>query len=307
MRVLVTGASGFIGRPLCNTLAASGYTVRAALRERRAAGLVPSVEIVQLPDLAGSVDWSPLIAGIDAVVHLAAIAHAGREVPDAAYDQVNHRATAAFARAAAAANVRRFVFVSSIGAQSAATADHPLTEAEEARPAKVYGHAKLAAEDAVRASGVRHTILRPMLVYGPDPKGNIARLKWLADLPLPLPFASLTAPRSLLALDNLVEAIRFALEDERAANETFIVADAETISVAEIIAILRDASGRRPALVPVPPGLMSFACGLIGRREQWDQLAGSLVAPPAKLMAAGWRPVTDPRAAFAAMATPPRR
>jgi nucleoside-diphosphate-sugar epimerase len=310
MRVLVTGASGFIGRPLCNTLAASGYTVRAALRERRAAGLVPGVEIVRLPDLAGPVDWAPLLSGIDAVVHLAAIAHAGRAVADAAYEKVNHQATAAFARAAAAANVRRFVFVSSIGAQSAATADHTLTEDEEPRPAKVYGQAKLAAESAVRAANVPYTILRPMLVYGPDPKGNIARLKWLADLPLPLPFASLTAPRSLLALDNLIEAIRFALEDERAANETFIVADAETISVAEIVTILRETSGRRAALVPVPAGLMGFACSLIGQRERWDQLAGSLVAHPAKLIAAGWRPVTDPRSAFAALgkrATRPRR
>jgi nucleoside-diphosphate-sugar epimerase len=307
MRVLVTGASGFIGRPLCNTLAASGYSVRGALRERRGAGLVPGIETVPLPDLAGPVDWAPLLTGMDVVVHLAAIAHAGREVPDAAYDQVNHQATAALAHAAADAQVRRFVFISSIGAQSAATADHPLTENEVPRPAKVYGQAKLAAERAVQASGAPYTILRPMLVYGPDPKGNIARLTWLADLPVPLPFASLTAPRSLLALDNLIEAIRFAMDDDRAANETFIVADAETISVAEIIAILRTASGRRPALIPVPPGLMSMTCSLLGRREQWDQLAGSLVAPPAKLMAAGWRPVTEPRKAFAAMVMPPRR
>jgi nucleoside-diphosphate-sugar epimerase len=300
-RVLVTGASGFIGRPLCTSLAAAGHAVRAALRERRAAGFPDGIEVVRLPDLAGPIDWAPLLAGIDAVVHLAAIVHAGREVGDAVYEQVNHQATATFARAAAAAQVRRFVLVSSIGAQTGATADHPLTEDEPARPAKVYGRAKLAAEDAVRASGVRHTILRPMLVYGPDPKGNIARLKWLADLTLPLPFASLTAPRSLLALDNLTGAIRFAIEDDRAANETFIVADAETITVAEIVTILRTASGRRPALVPVPPRLMALASSLLGRREQWDQLAGSLVAPPKKLMAAGWRPVIDPRAAFAAM------
>jgi UDP-glucose 4-epimerase len=301
-RVLVTGASGFVGRPLCDALADAGYLVRAAMRDRRAAGFPRDIEIARLPDLSGPVDWAPLLAGVDAVVHLAAIAHAGREVPDTAYEQVNHQATAAFARAAAAANVQRFVFVSSIGAQSAATADHPLTEDDAARPTKVYGRAKLAAEDAVRASGVRYTILRPMLVYGPNAKGNIARLGWLAGLPVPLPFASLTAPRSLLALDNLISAIRFAIEDDRAANETFIVADAETITVAEIVAILRAASGRRPALVPVPPGLMAIAANLLGRREQWDQLAGSLVASPAKLMAAGWKPVVDPRMALSAMA-----
>ena len=181
-RVLVTGASGFIGRPLCarSRLPAMRYAPRYATaarrlsrrhRNRAAAGS-------GRPDRLGSVARRHRRSGASR-----GIAHAGREVPDAAYEQVNHLATAAFARAAAAAGVRRFVFVSSIGAQSAATADHPLTEDETARPAKVYGQAKLAAENAVRASGVRYTILRPMLVYGPDPKGNIARLKWLADLP----------------------------------------------------------------------------------------------------------------------------
>jgi UDP-glucose 4-epimerase len=308
-RILVTGASGFIGRPLCAALAAAGYAVRAAVRDRRVLVLPPGVEIVRLPDLADPVDWTPLIDGVDAVVHLAAIAHAGRQVPDAAYDRVNHLATAAFARAAAAARIKQFVFLSSIGAQSAATADRPLSETDVPRPAKIYGHAKLAAEAAVRAAGVPYTILRPVLVYGPDPKGNIARLKWLAGLPVPLPFGALRQRRSLLALDNLIGAILFALADARALNETFIVADAATVSVTEIIAALRRAAGRRPALLSVPPGLLAFVSGLVGQRETWDQLAGSLVAEPKKLMAAGWRPSVDPHFALAGIvqaASPPK-
>ena len=305
MRVLVTGASGFIGRPLCAALAAGGYWVRAALRDRRVRSFPPGVEIVRLPDLTGPVDWRPLVDGMDAVVHLAAIAHAPPQVPDASYDRVNHLATAEFARAAAAAGIGRFVFISSIGAQSATASDHPLSETDVALPAKTYGRAKLAAEAAVRAAGVPYTILRPVLVYGPDPKANIARLKWLAGLPLPLPFGALRGRRSLLALDNLIGAIRFALEDPRAVNETFIVADAETVSVAEIIATLRRAAGRRPALVSVPTALLAFAFGLIGQRERWEQLAGSLVAEPKKLMAAGWRPAVDAHTALAAMVGSP--
>jgi UDP-glucose 4-epimerase len=235
------------------------------------------------------------------VVHLAAIAHVRRQLPDAVYDRVNHVATAELARAAAAARIRRFVFISSIGAQSGTTSDHPLSETDVPLPAKAYGRAKLAAEAAVRAAGVPYTILRPVLVYGPDPKANIARLKWLAGLPVPLPFGALRQRRSLLALDNLIGAIRFALEDPRAVNETFIVADAETVSVAEIIATLRAAAGRRAALIPVPPALLALAFSLIGQREKWEQLAGALIAEPNKLMAAGWQPAVDPRTALAAM------
>jgi UDP-glucose 4-epimerase len=197
--------------------------------------------------------------------------------------------------------MRRFVFISSIGAQSGATSDHPLSETDVPRPAKAYGRAKLAAEAAVRAAGVPYTILRPVLVYGPDPKANIARLKWLASLPVPLPFGALRERRSLLALGNLIGAIRFALEDPRALNEIFIVADAETVSVAEIIATWRAAAGRRPALIPVPPALLAFAFSMIGQRGKWEQLAGSLIAEPKKLMAAGWGPVVDARTALAAM------
>jgi nucleoside-diphosphate-sugar epimerase len=301
MRVLVTGASGFIGRPLCAALAAAGYPVRAAVRDRRAQDFPSGVETVRLPDLAQEVDWAPLLAGIDAVVHLAAIAHAGAEVADAAYDRVNHLAAAACARAAASAKVQRFVFLSSIGAQSAPSADHSLTEADVARPVKPYGRAKLAAEAAVRAAGLPYTILRPTLVYGPQPKGNIARLLWLASLPLPLPFASLTGPRSLLALDNLIGAIRFALADARAVNETFIVSDPGTVSVAEIVALVRAAAGRRPAVFAAPPRLLGALLALVGQRERWDQLAGALVAEPAKLIAAGWRPAVETRSALAAM------
>jgi UDP-glucose 4-epimerase len=302
MRVLVTGASGFVGRPLVAVLAQAGHSVRAAVRDRRAQDFPNGVEIVRMPDLTGAIDWAPLLAGMDAAVHLAAIAHAERAVADEEFDRVNHQAAATLARAAAAAGLERFVFVSSIGAQSGPTSDRPLSEADTPAPTKPYGHAKLAAENAVRASGVPYTILRPMLVYGPNPKGNIAKLVRLARLPVPLPFGALNAPRSLAALDNLLGAICFALESERARNETFIVADAETITVAEIVSILRAASGRSAALVPIPAGLIAFACSLVGLREQWDQLAGSLVAPPTKLIAAGWRPAIDPRAAFTALA-----
>jgi nucleoside-diphosphate-sugar epimerase len=309
VKVLITGASGFVGAPLAAALAEAGYQVRAAVRDRRRRSFPAGVEIALLPDLAGAVDWTPLVAGLDAVVHLAGIAHVGPEIPDAIYDRVNHLATAALTGAAATAGVRKFVFMSSTRAQAGASADAPLTEASAPEPTDAYGRSKLVAEAAVRASGLSYTILRPALVYGPNPKGNLASLMRLAALPVPLPFGAFTNRRSLLAMDNLISAVRFALEDARSENQTFLVADPETISVAELVALLRKAAGRKPSLVPIPPALLSAALALIGKRDISLRLAGTLIAEPTKLLAAGWCPATDTRTAIAAMvhAASPRK
>lgn len=298
-RILVTGASGVIGRPLTAALAAAGYTVRAAVRDPAARAFPGRVEAVRLGDLAAPVDWAPLLAGMDAVVHLAGIAHT--DLTGADYERINHRATAELAQAAAAATTRRLIFASSIRAMSGPYADHPLSEDDAAAPTDAYGRSKLAAEAAVRASGAPYTILRPVLVYAPGARGNLANLIRLAGLPLPLPFGRLREKRSLLSVDNLISAISFALEHERAANETFIVADPDAVSVADIIAIVRGALGRGPGLLSVPPALFTAPLRLIGKGEIWQRLAGALEAPPAKLMAAGWRPVTDTRAGLAKM------
>ena len=301
-RVLVTGASGFIGRPLVAALDRAGSAVRAAVRDRRGQNFPSGVEVAALPDLAAPIDWSPLVGGMDAVVHLAGIAHVGPDFPESAYDRVNHLGVADLARASAAAGVKHFVLMSSIRAQTGAVADHPLSEADLARPTDAYGRSKLAAEAAVRASGVPHTILRPVLVYGPGVKGNLASLLRLASLPILMPFARLTNRRSMLALDNLIAAIRFALDDARAVNETFIVSDPDVLSVAETISILRAALGRNPALLAVPPVLLSMLLGLIGQRASFERLAGTLIAEPTKLLGAGWRPLVETKVAWGKMA-----
>ena len=292
-RVLVTGASGFIGRPLTEALAGAGYPVRAGVRDRRAQKFPAGVETAMQPDLGRPVDWSPLLAGMDAVVHLAGIAHVVSDIPEATYDRVNHLATAELARAAAAAGVRRFVLMSSTRAQAGAASAEPLTEASTPQPTDAYGRSKLAAEEAVRAAGVPYTILRPALVYGPGAKGNLASLTRLAALPMPLPFGAFTNRRSLLAIDNLISAVCFALENESAANETFLVADPQPVSVAELVSMLRAAMDRKPWLVPVPPGLLGALSGLIGQRDAFERLAGTLIVEPKKLLAAGWPPVVD--------------
>lgn len=299
-RILITGASGFIGPALVRALAADGRIVRAAAR--RTATFNSNVEAVSLPDLSQAPDWPRLLEGVNSVIHLAGIAHAGGGIPNEVYDRVNHAATAELMAAAASAGIRRFVFMSSIRAQSGSSAEHVLTESDPPRPTDAYGRSKLAAEGAIRASGVPYTILRPVLIYGPGVKGNLATLVRLARWPLPLPFGALTARRSLLGLDNLSAAVRLALDAPTTAGQTFVVADPEPLTVAEILSAIRAASGRPPGLFRVPPGAFALVLKALGRSDLWNRVGGSLVVDPAKLIAAGWRPSTGTRTGLAAMA-----
>ena len=223
--VLVTGSSGFVGRRVVTALAGGGYRVIAASRDPRAVGWPDGVQVARLPNLAERVDWGPLLAGVAHVVHLAGVAHRGATVSEEMYDRINHVAAAELATAAAKLGLARLIFISSIGSQSGSSSEHVLSEADESRPTTGYGRSKLAAEIAVRASGIPHTILRPVLMYGPNAPGNMGMLVRLAASPWPLPFGALTGRRSLLAVDNLISAIQFAMQSPTTRNETYIVAD----------------------------------------------------------------------------------
>jgi nucleoside-diphosphate-sugar epimerase len=300
-RVLVTGASGVVGRALVPALVAAGYAVRAAVR-RLPARFDPVVEAAPHGDFDDAVDWRPLLAGIDAVVHLAGIAHTGSGAAQAQYDRVNHCATADLAAASAAAGIKHLVFMSSIRAQSGPSAVGILTEADVPRPTDPYGRSKLAAEIAVAKSGIPFTVLRPVLVYGPGVKGNLRTLIRLAALPVPLPFGALTNRRSLVGIGNLVGAIIHVLGHAASPGETYLVADPRPVAVAEIVAALRTGMGRKPWLVAVPPGLIGLGLAMGGRGRDFAQIAGALVANPCKLMASGWHPDGDTLAGLAAMA-----
>ena len=300
-RILVTGASGFVGRALVNELASQGHSVRAAMRQP-ADVFARSVEVVAVSDLTRPVEWRALLKEVATVVHLAGIAHASAELSESAYDRVNRLATTELAAAAHAAGIRRLVFVSSIRAQSGPVAYDVLRETDPPHPTDAYGRSKLAAEAAVRAAKVPFTILRPVLVYGPGAKGNLARLLELARSPWPLPFGLFRQRRSLLARQNLMGAIRFVLESPQALNETYIVADPSPFTLGSIIAAMRAGEDRSPQLLPVPPALIGLALKAMGRTEEWERLGGSLVADPAKLLQAGWQPSIETSAGLAAMA-----
>jgi UDP-glucose 4-epimerase len=288
-------------------LSQAGLSVRAAARDLSALPAAANIEAVTLPDLAQQVDWRPLLRDIDTIVHLAGIAHASNGTTDAQFDRINRVATKELALAASMApNVRRLIFVSSIRAQTGPACDRALSESYRPQPTDAYGRSKLAAEAFVRSYGVPATILRPVVIYGPQARANVAQLFRIANLPFPLPFGAFTNKRSLLALDNMVSAIRFVLDTPATAGETFIVSDPSAVTLADMIAILRKGCGRAPSLLPVPPSWVGAALRAAGKGDVWERIGTSLVADCKKLRAAGWQPPTDTMQALGLVVTPPR-
>jgi UDP-glucose 4-epimerase len=302
-RILVTGSSGFIGSAVSSALAAAGHSVRAASRRPNNASNQDRIEWVELTNLEDEVDWEPLLAGIDIVVHLAAIAH--RSHADSGdYARANRVATASLAQACRRHMIKRLIFMSSIGAQAGSAADHVVTEIDEPRPITAYDRAKLAAEEEIRCSGVPFTILRPVIVYGPGAKANVALIMRIASLPLPLPFGAFKNRRSLLAIDNLIQAIILCLDGPATVNETFIVCDREPITLVEMLSTLREAAGRSPGLVPIPPIVVRAMILIAGHRPLWDRIGRELVASSAKLQKAGWSPQIETSAGLRELVKP---
>ena len=283
-RILLTGASGFVGRHLAPALVAGGLEVVACAR---APLRLPGVDVRIIDDIA-SADWAPLLAGVDAIVHAAGLAHT-RGVAEAYTERINSQATLRLA-AQGAGRVGRLVFLSSIRAMAGPVSSAVLDERMPPAPSDAYGRSKLMAEEGLAALDLPSVSLRPVVVYGAGVKGNLARLQRLADSALPLPFASLRQSRSFLAIDNLVGSILFALEERGTGAQTFIVADPAPSCIADLIAGLREGLGRGANLFPCPPGLLGAAARLAGQVESWRTMAGPMAVSVDKSLKAGWRP-----------------
>lgn len=285
-RILVTGAGGFIAGHLVPHLARAGHDL-IAVSHAAPVFREPRISVARYPE--SPAEWAGLLDGVDALVHLVGIAH--RSAGDQEHDRITRGSTAEAAEAALRAGVKHFIFVSSIAAQTGASASHVLTEDDAPQPAGPYGVAKLAAEEAVRRSGVPFTLLRPVVVEGPGAKGTFGLLNRIAGLPLPLPLASLDSRRSILSVENFNTAVDAVLFNPKALGETFVVADPEPKTVPEIIARVRARSGRAPNMFAVPPSWLRAACDVLGRRDLWERLGRPLVVSPAKLLAIGWKPM----------------
>jgi len=290
-RVLVTGATGFIGTTLCAQLAAAGYRVRAALRVSRP---LPEcvAESAVTGDLATVSDWRPALEDVELVVHAAALTHMVHAAPADArrYADINARGTGRLAQAAAAAGVRRFVYLSSIKVNGEESTRSYRPD-DRPNPQDLYACSKLEGEEQLRAaaaSGMQAVIVRPPLVYGPDVRANFLRLMRWVDRGWPLPFGAIHNRRSLVNVWNLSDLIVTLLTHPRSVDGVWLVSDGEDQSTPELMRRLGGALQRGVRLLPVPMGVLRICGALAGRRAEMTRLLGSLTVDMAATRALPW-------------------
>lgn len=277
MRMLLTGASGFVGQSLCRKLSANGYSYTAIQRE----ALNPD----SYPDT------------YECIIHLAGRAHVLHEPAEdiyQAYAAVNIDYTLKVAELARRLKIKRFVFLSSVKVNGEASSQ-PFTEADIPAPLDAYGQTKLEAEIALKEFCTAHqmelVIIRPPLIYGPGVKANFRQLIKLCLLPLPLPFAAVHNKRSFISLDNLADFIVLCSWHPKAAGQTFLISDGEDVSTAALIKTIRQVNRQKSLLIPSPVWFLTLLFKLIGKSGLAVRLMGSLQVDISKAKTQlGWQP-----------------
>ena len=296
-RILVTGASGFIGRAVVEEGVRRGLGMLAVTRA--ATSWPAAVSAATVHGGLNDGDWAQVLAGVSAVVHCAAqmqVMHKSSANPLSEFRCTNVTGSGRLAERAAAAGVRRFVLVSSIKVNGESTLlGRPFTEEDSPSPVDPYGLSKLDAEKAVHRvaarTGLEVVVVRPPLVYGPGVKGNFAFLANWIRLGWPLPFGALQNQRSLIALGNLVDLLLLCTSHLAARGETFLAADGKDVSTAELCRGIGVAVGRPARLLPVPTWVLESVAKLAGRQAAAQSLCGSLQVDASKVRARlGWSP-----------------
>ena len=297
--ILVTGGTGFVGKAVVQRLLNDDESRRVAVALRKDGEQWSERILTRVTgDLEPSTDWSLALDGGSVLVHCAARVHVMAETainPLDEFRRVNVQGTLNLARQAAAVGVRRFVFVSSIGVNGAATSHKPFASEDQAQPHSPYAQSKYEAELGLQAlateTGMEVVIIRPPLVYGPCAPGNFGSLmRWLGR-GIPLPLGAIHNQRSLVALDNLVDLIVTCLTHPAAANQTFLVSDGEDVSTTELLRRMGQALGCPARLIPVPASWLKLAAAMVGKQDVAQRLCGSLqvdIKKTRRLL--GWTP-----------------
>ena len=278
LSLLITGGTGFVGRALAQRL-----------------GNQP----LHLATRADSVDWGKVLVGVSTVVHLAARVHVMHDTaayPLTAFRAVNVGGTLKLAHQAAAAGVKRFVFISSVKVNGESTSSgKAFTELDVSNPQDAYGQSKHEAEQGLRQlnadTGMEVVIIRLPLVYGPGVKANFAALMRAVQRGWPLPLGAVHNQRSLVALDNLVDFIVICITHPQAANQTFLVSDGQDLSTTELVRGMAQAAGVPARLLPVPVWALQAGASLLGMGDAVQRLCGNLQVDISKARSLlGWEP-----------------
>lgn len=289
--VLITGANGFVGRHLCAHLSRAGWGVSAVVRSGASTSEIARYATVHpVSEVTSGTQWDPLLANVDAVVHLAARVHVMAQASphaDAEYKRDNADATAALAAAAARCGIADFVFTSSVKVHGESTLDRPFSESDTPRPLDPYARSKWEAEcrlsDIANSSSMAVTVLRLPVVYGAGVKGNFLRLMNLVVRSLPLPLASVLNSRSLLYVGNLVDAIEKRLATPASGTDTFLISDSRDLSTPQLILSLAAALRVKPRLLPCPVPALRVLATVAGKRGEISRMVESLTVDCSKL------------------------
>lgn len=296
--VLVTGATGFVGRFLCSRLLSDRMNVRGTLLESESPSLLlEGVEPIIIQPLGFDTSWKGALEGVETVIHLAARVHIMNDTsadPIAEFRKVNVVGTTRLAREAAMAGAKRLVFISTIKVNGEESAQ-PYTEESPAHPTDPYGISKWEAEQVLRQieaeTGMEVVIVRPTLVYGPGVKANFLSMMNAVRRGIPLPLASITNKRSLIYVGNLADALATCATHPAAGGKTFLVSDGVDVSTPELIRRTASALGVTSRLFPFPLSLMRLAGKISGRNAVIDRITGSLAVDSSKIKREmGWMP-----------------
>ena len=297
-RILITGATGFVGGHVCRALRADGHTLSGATRQKDKGQGPEDIPLYHVPEIGPDTDWSRIVVAAEIVVHLAARVHIMKDPaknPLAEYRRVNEDGTRRLAECAVQAGVKRFIFVSTVKVNGDESFESPFEETDSVDPEDAYAVSKWRGEQALTkiadGSEMEVVILRPPLVYGPGVGGNFLRLLKAVHRRLPLPLGGIDNSRSLLGAENLASAIALCATHADAAGETFLVSDNQDISTPDLIRLISASMGQMPNIWNVPLGVLRLAGLLTGKSAAINRLTGSLVVNSRKIrVKLGWEP-----------------